>query len=100
MASSFAAPGQTPQPYPSRSIKWIVPYAPGGITDTVTRIVAGKVQDALGQPIVIENKQGANSIVGAELVAKAAPDGYTFLTVIAAHAPTPSPGAGKLPSTR
>src|SRR5205809_850915 len=82
--------------YPARPIKWIVPYTPGGITDSLTRIVAQRLETALGQPIVIENKPGANSIVGAELVARSAPDGYTVLTVIAAHAANATLYAGKL----
>lgn len=86
-----------PPAYPSKPIKWIVPYPPGGITDSVTRIVNQKLADSLGQPIVIENKPGANSIVGADLVAKAPPDGYTALTVIAAHAANATLYAGKLP---
>src|SRR3954468_19501010 len=77
-----AASGQ----YPSRPIRWIVPYTPGGITDSVTRLVVQKLQENLGQTIVVENKPGANSIVGADLAAKSPPDGYTFATVIAAHA--------------
>ena len=85
------------QPYPNKPIKWIVPYTPGGITDSVTRLVTGKLQETLGQPIVVENKPGANSIVGAELVAKSPPDGYTILTVIAAHAANATLYAGKLP---
>ena len=84
-------------PYPSHPIRWVVPYTPGGITDTVTRLVAAKVQDSLGQPIVVENKPGANSIVGADLVAKSTPDGYVILTVIAAHAINATLYAGKLP---
>jgi tripartite-type tricarboxylate transporter receptor subunit TctC len=85
------------QQYPNKPIKWIVPYTPGGITDSVTRLVTAKLQDALGQPIVIENKPGANSQIGADLVAKAPPDGYTFVTVIAAHASNATLYAGKLP---
>ena len=84
-------------PYPSHAIRWVVPYTPGGITDTVTRLVATKMQENLGQAIVVENKPGANSIVGAELVARSAPDGYTILTVIAAHAANATLYAGKLP---
>jgi tripartite-type tricarboxylate transporter receptor subunit TctC len=83
--------------YPARPIKWIVPYTPAGITDSVTRMVAQKLEAGLGQPIVIENKPGANSIVGADLVAHSAPDGYTALTVIAAHAANATLYAGKLP---
>jgi tripartite-type tricarboxylate transporter receptor subunit TctC len=84
-------------PYPTRQIRWVVPYTPGGITDTVTRLLAGKLQESLGQPIVVENKPGANSIVGADIVAKSTPDGYTVITVIAAHAANASLYAGKLP---
>ena len=83
--------------YPSRPIRWVVPYTPGGITDSVTRLVAQKLESSLGQPIVIENKPGANSIVGAESVARSAPDGYTVITVIAAHAANATLYAGKLP---
>ena len=95
-AVALSAAAQAPS-YPARPIKWIVPYTPGGITDTVTRVVAQRLQDAMGQPIVIENRPGANSIVGADLVAKSAPDGYTVLTVIAAHAANATLYAGKLP---
>jgi tripartite-type tricarboxylate transporter receptor subunit TctC len=90
---AWPAPGQ----YPTRPIKWIVPYTPAGITDSLTRIVAQKLEVGLGQPVVVENKPGANSIVGAEMVARSAPDGYTALTVIAAHAANATLYAGKLP---
>ena len=83
---AITAAAQTTQPWPARQVRWIVPYTPGGITDSVTRLVLQKLQESLGQPIVVENKPGANSIVGADLAAKSAPDGYTFVTVIAAHA--------------
>lgn len=74
------------QGWPNRPIRMIVPYTPGGYTDYMARTVSQQVEKALGQPIVIENKPGANSVIGADAVAKAAPDGYTFGTVIAAHA--------------
>ena len=83
--------------WPVKSIRWIVPYPPGGITDNATRMVLQKVQEQTGWTIVVENKPGANSILGADLAAKAAPDGYTFLTVIAAHAANATLYAGKLP---
>ncbi|WP_425066514.1 Bug family tripartite tricarboxylate transporter substrate binding protein [Reyranella sp.] len=67
------------QDFPSRPLKLVVPYAPGGGADSVARIVAKKVSENIGQPIVIENKGGAGSIVGTDLVAKAEPDGYTLL---------------------
>ena len=92
---ALAAAAQSP--YPNRPIKWIVPYTPGGITDTVTRIVTQKLGDALGQPIIIENKPGANSIVGADAAAKSTPDGYTLVTVIGGHAANATLYAGKLP---
>ena len=94
-ALAIAAPAWGQQ-YPTRSIKWIVPYTPGGITDSVTRLVAKGLEEKLGQPIVIENKPGANSIVGVDYVSKAPPDGYTMLTVIAAHAANATLYAGKL----
>jgi tripartite-type tricarboxylate transporter receptor subunit TctC len=65
--------------YPSRPIRYVVPYAPGGGADAVARILAKRVGDSLGQSIVVENKGGAGSILGTDLVAKAAPDGYTLL---------------------
>jgi tripartite-type tricarboxylate transporter receptor subunit TctC len=83
--------------WPTKSIRWIVPYPPGGITDNATRVVLQKVAEQNGWTIVVENKPGANSILGADLAAKAAPDGYTFLTVIAAHAANATLYAGKLP---
>ena len=83
--------------WPTKSIRWIVPYPPGGITDSVTRMVVQKVAEHAGWTIVVENKPGANSILGADIAAKAAPDGYTFATVIAAHAANATLYAGKLP---
>ena len=83
--------------WPARPIRWIVPYTPGGITDNATRLVLQKVSEQTGWTIVVENKPGANSILGADLAAKAPPDGHTFLTVIAAHAANATLYAGKLP---
>ena len=96
-ALMLVAAGTAQAQYPNKPIKWIVPYTPGGITDTVTRLVTQKIQEAAGQPVIVENKPGANSIIGADLVAKAAPDGYTIVTVIAAHAANATLYAGKLP---
>lgn len=66
------------QSYPNKPIKFVVGFAPGGATDVVGRLMAKKIGDALGQPIIIENKAGASSNIGAEAVVRAAPDGYTF----------------------
>jgi tripartite-type tricarboxylate transporter receptor subunit TctC len=65
--------------YPGKPIRLVVPYAPGGGADSVARIVARKVSESIGQPIVIDNKGGAGSILGTDIVAKAEPDGYTLL---------------------
>jgi len=84
------------QAYPNKPIRWVVPYPGGGITDSVTRIVTQKMATSLGQPIVVDNRPGANSILGTDLVAKAAPDGYTIVTVIAGHAANATLYQGKL----
>lgn len=85
------------QAWPAKPIRWVVPYTGGGITDVVTRVVTQKMQGPLGQPIVVDNRPGANSILGSEIVAKAAPDGYTILTVIAGYAANVTLYSGKLP---
>ena len=85
------------QAWPAKPIKWIVPYTPGGITDNATRMVVQKVAEQTGWTILVENKPGANSMLGADLAAKAAPDGYTLLTVIAAHAANATLYAGRIP---
>ncbi|MFT4190411.1 MAG: tripartite tricarboxylate transporter substrate-binding protein [Comamonas sp.] len=72
--------------WPSRPIRIIVPYTAGGFTDQMARLLQPGLQQALGQPVVIDNKPGANSIIGVDQVAKAAPDGHTFGVVIAAYA--------------
>jgi len=83
--------------WPTKPIHWIIPYTPGGITDSATRMVLQKVQSDTGWNFIIDNKPGANSILGADLAARAAPDGYTFLTVIGAHAANATLYAGRLP---
>src|SRR5262245_35170728 len=79
LVATCAADAAHADEYPSRPIRIVVPYAPGGGADTVARIVAKRVGETIGQTVVIENKGGAGSIIGTELVAKAAPDGYTLL---------------------
>jgi tripartite-type tricarboxylate transporter receptor subunit TctC len=85
------------QSYPSKPIRWVVPYTGGGITDVVTRIVTQKMSGPLGQSIVVDNRPGANSILGSDLAAKAPADGYTMVTVIAGYAANVTLYSGKLP---
>jgi tripartite-type tricarboxylate transporter receptor subunit TctC len=97
LALMLAAPlAALAQGYPTKPIRWVVPYPGGGITDSVTRIVTQKMAASLGQPIVVDNRPGANSILGTDLVAKAAPDGYSIVTVIAGHAANATLYQGKL----
>lgn len=67
------------QSYPSKPIKMIVPFPAGGTTDIVARIVAQKMSESMGQPVTVDNRGGAGGAIGADLMAKAAPDGYTIL---------------------
>ena len=84
--ASLAAVAQA-QAWPSKPIKWVVPFAPGGTTDILARTVGEKLAVALGQPVIIENKPGAGGGVGAEFTAKSAPDGYTIMGgTISTHA--------------
>jgi tripartite-type tricarboxylate transporter receptor subunit TctC len=73
----FALPAGA-QTWPERTVRFVVPYPPGGNVDGAARIVANKLQEKLGQPVMIENKAGAGGLIGGEMVAKAAPDGYTL----------------------
>ena len=84
----FAARAQAPE-WPSRPVRFIVPYPPGGPTDIMGRIVAQAVQGPLGQPFVVENRAGANGLIGSEQAARAAPDGSTFLVNASAHVIVP-----------
>jgi len=85
-ATSLALPALAQAAWPSRPIRIVVPYTPGGFTDQMARLVQPGLQARLGQSVVIDNKPGANSLIGVDAVAKAAPDGSTFGVVIAAYA--------------
>ena len=95
VASAFAAmttqPAMAADPYPNKPIRIVVAYTPAGTTDILARIVGQKLIEAWGQPVIIDNKPGANGNIGTEYAAKAAPDGYTLLmTTAAPHGINPS----------
>lgn len=75
----YAAAGQSVDQYPQRPVRLLIPYAPGGATDIIARDIAPKLQEALGQPFVVDNRPGASGNIALEAAAKAVPDGYTLL---------------------
>jgi tripartite-type tricarboxylate transporter receptor subunit TctC len=85
-----AGPAQAEGAYPAKLIRVVVPYTPGGVSDTVTRLVMAKLSEQLKTPVVVDNQAGANGQIGSAAVARAAPDGYTLLVVVAAHVINPS----------
>ncbi|MCY1166055.1 hypothetical protein D9M73_59740 [compost metagenome] len=85
-AALMAAGGVLAQTYPAKPIRFIVPYPPGGGTDIVARLVAAKMTASLGQSVIVDNKPGASTIIGTEMLAKAPPDGYTIGLITDSHA--------------
>lgn len=88
VAGALAA--ESPQNYPARPIRIVVPQSPGGTTDLTARLIAPQLADRLGQSVVVDNRPGAGSLVGTELVAKATPDGYTLLIIASSFSINPS----------
>lgn len=87
---SLVTQAASAQSYPTRSVKIVVPFGPGGFTDVVARILGQKLTTSMGQSFIIENKPGAGSTIGTDSVAKSAPDGYTLLMVSTTHVISPS----------
>jgi tripartite-type tricarboxylate transporter receptor subunit TctC len=83
---AVAAAGAAHAQYPAKAVRWVVPFPPGGGSDTLARIMSPKLGETLGQQIVIDNRPGAGANIGAEVAAKAPPDGYTILMGNVAHA--------------
>jgi tripartite-type tricarboxylate transporter receptor subunit TctC len=88
LAASLSVPVAA-QSYPSKPVRLIVPFAPGGFTDVVARILGQRLSVSMGQQFVIENKAGAGSTIGTDFVAKAAPDGYTLVMISTTHVISP-----------
>ncbi len=84
-AATVAAPAAFAQAWPARPVKIIVPFATGGPADNYARFMALRLSDALGQPFVVENRPGAGAVIGTDVAAKSAPDGYTLLLMSNAH---------------
>src|SRR5690349_19842561 len=86
----LVAPVGAQQVYPAKPVRIITPYAPGGTTDILARLVGTKLSDAWGQPIIIEPRPGGNTVIGSEAMTKSAPDGYTLLSILVSHTIVPN----------
>ena len=79
LASALAQPAKSAESFPARTVRWVVPYPPGASNDVVARLLAQKLTELWGQSVVTDNRAGAGGLVGADIVAKSTPDGYTLL---------------------
>jgi tripartite-type tricarboxylate transporter receptor subunit TctC len=89
-ALALGAGGAVAQTYPNKTVRLIVPFPPGGATDVIARLVSQKLHEIWGQPVVLDYKPGAGTVIGTDAIAKAAPDGHTMGMVITAHVLNPS----------
>lgn len=90
IVTSTGVAAQSQQTYPNRPIRFIVPYAPGGSTDVIARFLGQKLTERWGQPVVVDNRPGGNTIIGTEALTRASPDGHTLLMMAIAHAIIPN----------
>ena len=90
LAVSFVAPGAFAQTYPTKTVRMVAPFAPGGPVDLTARILGQKLGETFGQQFVVDNRTGASGMIGAEQVAKSAPDGHTLLVSSSIHVIVPS----------
>ncbi len=88
LAATLALPGlaRAQGNFPDRPLRYVVPFPPAGLTDIMARLVAQKLTDVIGKPVVVENRAGNSGIIGADAAAKAAPDGHTLLAITLTHA--------------
>jgi tripartite-type tricarboxylate transporter receptor subunit TctC len=90
IASTISLPSIAQDSYPSRPVRMVIPYPPGGSTDGLARQIMPRIAESIGQQVLIDNRGGAGGIIGTNFVARAAPDGYTLLMVFDVHAVNPS----------
>src|SRR5713226_4453328 len=90
LLAALTVSAQVPDPYPSKPLRFILPFPPGGPTDILGRLIGERLASSLGQPVIVENRGGAGGNVGAEAAAKSAADGYTIVLAAPSLAISPS----------